>query len=409
MDREEMALGIRSKVLITLEHETEVSDEAVRRIIDKCVCEETRGTYLSLKEKAGLKRYVFDSIRRLDIISPYLDDEDITEIMVNGPDNIFVERGGFLERLDIRFLKPELLDNLIQQIVARVNRQVNEASPIVDARLEDGSRINIVLKPIALDGPIITIRKFPRHRLTMNGLIKNETITREAAGFLKAMVEARYNIFISGGTGSGKTTLLNCLSEFIDRKQRVITIEDSAELQLQNIDNLVRLESRGGGSENTPPVTIRELIKSALRMRPDRLIVGEVRGEEALDMLQAMNTGHEGSLSSGHANSAQDMMKRLETMVLTAVDIPLAAIRGQIASALDIVVQVGRLRDGSRRILSIEEVLPYTQGEIALKRLFEFEEEGESEGRVIGSLKATGERLEFRQKLERAGKRLDSL
>lgn len=408
MNREELTLEIRKRVLVQLGHKTDMSDEDVAEAVDACIREETRHMYLSIQERVQLKRHIFDSIRRLDILSTCLDDEEITEIMVNGPEQIFVEKKGRLMRFPEHFLSPQLLEDLIQQIVSRVNRQVNEAEPIVDARLEDGSRINIVLKPIALDGPVLTIRKFSKQRMSMEGLMEGGSISREAAAYLKTLVEARYNIFISGGTGSGKTTLLNCLSEYIDPKQRVITIEDSAELQLQNIENLVRLETRNAGSEGTRPVTIRELIRSALRMRPDRLIVGEVRGEEALDMLQAMNTGHDGSLSTGHANSPGDMLKRLETMVLMAVDIPLPAVRGQIASAIDILVQIGRLRDGSRRVLSIEEVEPMEQGEIALHTLFRFKEEGEKDGRILGTLRFTGETLHFREKLERAGKTLET-
>lgn len=406
MDQEELALQIREQVLALLGHEADMSDEAVAEAIDTCIREQARNMYLSIQERAQLKHRIFDSIRRLDILSACLDDEEITEIMVNGPERIFVEKNGVLMRFEKHFLNPQLLDNLIQQIVSRVNRQVNEAEPIVDARLEDGSRINIVLKPIALDGPVLTIRKFSKQRMSMESLMESGSISREAAMYLKTLVEARYNIFISGGTGSGKTTLLNCLSEYIDPKQRVITIEDSAELQLQNIENLVRLETRSAGAEGTRPVTIRDLIRSALRMRPDRLIVGEVRGEEALDMLQAMNTGHDGSLSTGHANSSRDMLRRLETMVLMAVDIPLPAVRGQIASAIDILVQIGRLRDGSRRVLSIEEVEPLNQGEIPLHTLFRFEEEGEKDGRILGTLRFTGEALHFREKLQRAGKTL---
>ncbi len=406
MDIEELILKVRERVLLLLGHETNMTDEAVGEMIDACIREVSKDMYLSIHERIGLKQRVFNSIRRLDILSECLDDERITEIMVNGPDDIFVERGGGLERYEKRFVDPKLLDNLIQQIVSRVNRQVNEAQPIVDARLEDGSRVNIVLKPIALDGPVMTIRKFSNERMNMQSLIDNGSITQSAAEYLKTLVEARYNIFISGGTGSGKTTLLNCLSEYIDPKQRVITIEDSAELSLKNIENLVRLETRSEVTEGAKPVTIRDLIKSALRMRPDRLIVGEVRGEEALDMLQAMNTGHDGSLSTGHANSPVDMLRRLETMVLMAVEIPLPAVRAQIASAIDIIVQVGRLRDGSRHVLSIEEVEDLSQGEIELHSLYVFEEEGETDGRVCGTLKPTGERLRRRKKLEHSGKRL---
>lgn len=407
MNREELALRIREQVLVQLGHEADMSDQDVAEVIDACIHEEAQSMYLSIQERVRLKGYIFDSIRRLDILSPCLDDEEITEIMVNGPERIFVEKNGMLARFPQHFLNPQILDNLIQQIVSQVNRQVNEANPIADARLEDGSRVNIVLKPIALDGPVMTIRKFSKQQISMEHLVENGSVSREAAEYLKILVEARYNIFISGGTGSGKTTLLNCLSEYIDPEQRVITIEDSAELQLQNIENLVRLETRGAGTEGTKPVTIRDLIRSALRMRPDRLIVGEVRGAEALDMLQAMNTGHDGSLSTGHANSAGDMLRRLETMVLMGHDgLPLPAIRGQISSAIDILVQIGRLRDGSRRVLSIEEVEPMENGEIPLHTLFRFEEEGERDGKIRGSLRFTGEKLHFREKLERAGKGL---
>ena len=281
MNRKELALEIREQVLLLLGHEEEMSDEAVLRVIEGCIRDRTLGMYLSIQDRGQLKRYIFDSIRRLDILSACLEDEEITEIMVNGPERIFVEKGGVLVRYSEHFLEPRLLDNLIQQIVSQVNRQINEAEPIVDARLEDGSRVNIVLKPIALEGPVMTIRKFSRKRMSMESLIESGSISREAAMYLKILVEARYNIFISGGTGSGKTTLLNCLSEYIDQNQRVITVEDSAELQLQSIENLVRLETRNAGSEGVRPITIRELIRSALRMRPDRLIVGEVRGEEA--------------------------------------------------------------------------------------------------------------------------------
>ncbi len=408
MNRKKLALEIRAQVLLLLGHEEEMSDEAVLRVIEGCIRDRTVGMYLSIQDRGQLKRYIFDSIRRLDILSACLEDEEITEIMVNGPERIFVEKGGVLVRYPEHFLEPRLLDNLIQQIVSRVNRQINEAEPIVDARLEDGSRVNIVLKPIALEGPVMTIRKFSRKRMSMESLIESGSISREAAMYLKILVEARYNIFISGGTGSGKTTLLNCLSEYIDQNQRVITVEDSAELQLQGIENLVRLETRNAGSEGVRPITIRELIRSALRMRPDRLIVGEVRGGEALDMLQAMNTGHDGSLSTGHANSPADMLRRLETMVLMAVDIPLSAVRGQISSALDILIQIGRLRDGSRRVLSIQEVDPLEQGEIPLHTLFIFEERGEQNGKVIGELCFTGEPLHFQEKLRRAGKSLQA-
>ena len=379
----------------------EYTDDEVSEFIDDCIMESESFRRLSISDRRRLGKEVFDSLRRLDILQSFIENKEVTEIMINGHSNVFVEKAGALARLDNGFDSEEKLMDVIQQIVAGCNRTVNEASPIVDARLADGSRVNIVLPPIALSGPTVTIRRFPEKPVTMEGLLSYGSITKEAADFLKLLVVAGYNIFISGGTGSGKTTFLNVLSGFIPSDERVITIEDSAELQLQGIENLVRLETRNGGP-GIDEISIRDLIRSSLRMRPDRIVVGEVRGGEALDMLQCLNTGHDGSMSTGHANSSKDMLSRLENMVLMAAELPLAAIRQQIASGLDIIVHLGRLRDKSRKVLDISEVCGYENGEILISGLYSFKEDGCENGRVIGSLKKTGE-LSQRDKLERAG------
>jgi pilus assembly protein CpaF len=373
----------------------------VTEVIGDCIleCDELRLLPPSVKRCLG--KEVFDSLRRLDILQSFIENRDVTEIMINGHRNVFVENAGALSRLERGFDSEEKLLDVIQQIVAGCNRTVNEASPIVDARLSDGSRVNIVLPPVALTGPTVTIRRFPEKPVTMDGLLAYGSITQEAADFLKTLVRAGYNIFISGGTGSGKTTFLNVLSGFIPPDERVITIEDSAELRLQGIENLVSLETRNKGP-GTEEITIRDLIRSSLRMRPDRIVVGEVRGGEALDMLQCLNTGHDGSMSTGHANSSKDMLSRLENMVLMAADLPLAAIRQQIASGIEIIVHLGRLRDRSRKVLDISEVCGYENGEISIRGLYAFREEGFENGKVIGSLKKTGE-LFRREKLLRAG------
>ena len=346
---------------------------------------------------------MFDSLRRLDILQIFVEDDSVTEIMINGTEHIFIERGGRLQELDQGFDSPEKLQDVIQQIVAGCNRVVNEASPIVDARLTDGSRVNVVMNPVALNGPIVTVRRFPARPVTMDWLVRNHSLSEQAALFLENLVKAGYNIFISGGTGSGKTTFLNALSQFIPAEERVITIEDSAELQLQGLPNLVRLETRNGNTEGCREIGIRELIRSSLRMRPDRIIVGEVRGPEAVDMLQCLNTGHDGSMSTGHANSGRDMLARLESMVLMGLELPLAAIRQQIASGIDIIIHLGRLRDRSRRVLEITEILGFENNEIKLNTLFEFEEAGEdNEGRIIGEFHKRG--TLFREnKLKAAG------
>lgn len=381
--RQTVEEGLRQKIDLS----REVSDEEVREMIDEMVIHCSRQYALSLKDRQQLGREIFDAIRRMDILQELVEEEEVTEIMINGTQGIFIERKGRLFQWDKNFASKEKLEDVIQQIVAKCNRAVNEASPIVDARLENGARVNIVLAPVALNGPIVTIRRFPSHPIGMTDLLAYGSLTQEAAQDLEKWVRAGYNIIISGGTGSGKTTFLNALSQYIPSTDRVITIEDSAELQLQGIPNLVRLETRDSKGEGTTAITIRDLIRSSLRMRPDRIIVGEVRGSEAIDMLQALNTGHDGSLSTGHANSATDMLMRLETMVLMGMELPLSAVRRQIASGVDIIVQLGRLRDKSRKVLEIVEITGYENGEIITRPLYQFQETGtDKEGHVMGQL-----------------------
>lgn len=380
----------------------QLEDEELQEMIDAAVAGEAERSYLPLKSRLRLKKELFDSFRRLDILQELVDDPDITEIMVNGKDHIFIEKKGRLSRWDKAFDSAEQLEDLIQQIVSRVNRTVNLSSPIADARLEDGSRVHVVLAPVAVDGPVLTIRKFPEP-VTMDKLIRLGSISREAAVFLRTAVRAGYNIFVSGGTGSGKTTFLNALSEFIPEDERVITIEDSAELQIRHVPNLVRLETRVENRDGSREISMRDLIRASLRMRPDRILVGEVRGAEALEMLQAMNTGHDGSVSTGHGNSPRDMVTRLETMVLMAADLPLAAVRNQIASALELMVHLGRLRDKSRKVLEIAEVIGCENGEVRLEPLFTFREKQARDGQwVEGSLEKVGE-LRNREKLRAGG------
>ena len=382
-----------------------ISDEELYEIIDELISCKEKEYRLSLRPKLKLRNSLFDSFRRLDILQELLDDKDITEIMVNGREDIFIEKKGRSIKWNKRFKSNEQLEDMIQQIVSEVNRVVNASSPIADARLKDGSRVHIVLPPVSLIGPIITIRKFPEV-ISMERLIAFEAISKEAADFLKKLVRAGYNIFISGGTNSGKTTFLNALSVYIPDDERVITIEDSAELQLKHIKNIVRLEAKPTNMQGEKAISIAELIKASLRMNPSRIVVGEVRGAEALDMLQAMNTGHDGSLSTGHGNSPKDMLSRLETMVLSAADLPLAAIRKQISSAIDIIVHLGRLRDKSRKVLSIVELGDCVNGEIKLNPLYEFREQKESRtDKVTGELKKLSE-LENKTKLKFAGERL---
>lgn len=395
-----------------LDMSTELSDEAIGDVIDEVIMEKSRNMYMSSVTKLTLRQELFNAIRRLDLLQELIDDKSVSEIMVNGADSIFYERNGKIYTWDRHFESREKLEDVIQQIVSRSNRQVNESVPIVDARLSDGSRVNVVLDPVALNGPILTIRKFPEEAITMEKLIEWESLSQEAADYLKILVQAGYNIFISGATSTGKTTFLNVLADYIPKTERVITIEDSAELQLHDIANLVRMEVRQADAEGVSSVTLRDLIKASLRMRPDRIIVGEVRGPEALDMIQSMNTGHDGSLSTGHANSPEDMLSRIETMILMGSDMPLPAIRKQIASSIDIIIQLGRLRDRSRRVTEITEVLSCDQNGYVLNKLFQFNERddllretsvyGNAPEKVRGGLDRTGYRLMNRRKLRAA-------
>ena len=365
---------LQEKVLARLDLSREIGDDELTELIFRVLDEESAGEYIPLQKKAELGRELYNAFRRLDLLQDLIEDQEITEIMINGTQNIFVEKKGKIYMTDKRFPSRSRLEDVIQQIVAGANRMVNESVPIADARLSDGSRVNVVLYPVALNGPVVTIRKFPSEQITMQDLVRLGALSEETAGFLKMLVVAGYNIFISGGTGSGKTTLLNALSQFIPSEERVITIEDNAELQIQGVPNLVRMEAKNPNMEGAGEITIRQLIRTALRMRPDRIIVGEVRGAETIDMIQAMSTGHKGSLSTGHSDSPKDMLRRLETMVLMGMDIPLAAIQRQIASAIDIIIHVGRLRDKSRKVLEIVEVLDYEDGEIQTGCLYEFQE-----------------------------------
>lgn len=403
MEYTELKRELQRKVQERMGYLKEMSDGEVEETIDEVLLEQENLMIYPVELRWKLKKELFDSLRRLDILQIFVEDNSVTEIMINGTEHIFIERDGRLQELDRGFDSMEKLQDVIQQIVAGCNRVVNEASPIVDARLPDGSRVNIVMKPVALNGPIVTIRRFPDKPITMDWLVRNHSLSEQAALFLETLVKAGYNIFISGGTGSGKTTFLNALSQFIPSDERVITIEDSAELQLLGLSNLVRLETRNSNIEGCKEISIRELIRSSLRMRPNRIVVGEVRGAEAIDMLQCLNTGHDGSMSTGHANSGKDMLARLENMVLMGMELPLTAIRQQIASGIDIIVHLGRLRDKSRRVLEITEILGYEDNEIKLNPLFEFEETGEDgERHIIGRLNKKGTLLR-ENKLKAAG------
>ena len=363
---------IRRELMIELEQEREWEDTEILKKIDELVLKHTRRSRLSVGEKEELRKELFYSVRKLDILQVLLDDDEVTEIMVNGYQDIFFEKKGKKMRWDKIFVSKEKLEDVVQQIVGKCNRVINENAPIVDARLENGSRVNAVVYPIALNGPVLTIRRFPERPIMMEDLIANHSITAQAANFLKKMVVAGYSILIGGGTASGKTTFLNALSNYIPSDERVITIEDCAELQIQGVNNLVRLETKPANMEGNKEITIRDLIRSALRMAPDRIIVGEIRGAEAVDMLQAWNTGHDGSLGTAHANSTRDMLSRVETMVLMGMSIPLEAIRRQIASGIDLIVHLGRLPDRSRRVLEITEVLGYENGEVQVHTLFQW-------------------------------------
>ncbi len=396
--------NIKAIVSNRVDTRKDISDTEIRELITSVVFEKSQQIYLSIKEKQEIVESIFNSMRRMGILQPIIDDYSVTEIMINGPDKIFVEKGGRVYKLDIKLESEEKLEDIIQSVVSKANRVVNEASPIVDATLQDGSRVNVVLKPIALNGPVMTIRKFPSTPVTMEKLIELGSISQEAADFVKYVVLAKYYIVVCGGAGSGKTTFLNALSDFIPKDERIITIEDSAELQITGISNLVRLETRNENMEGKGKISVSDLIKTSLRMRPERIIVGEVRGEEALDMLQAMNTGHDGSLSTGHGNSPEDMLKRLETMVLSTAPLPLQAIRQQIASAIEIIVHLSRMRDKSRRTIEITEVAGFKEGEIALNPLFKFEDKGDTEDHIVkGFLKRTDSEMIRKAKFKQAG------
>ncbi len=393
---------LRREVMDAMDLSMDISDEEIRKIIQNKIIELGRKTPVSLQDRKRMETHVFNALRKLDVLEDLLNDEQITEIMINGPDCIFIEKNGQVQKSKERFSSEEKLNDIIQNIVANSNKIVNESNPICDTRLEDGSRINIVLKPAAVDYSIISIRKFPKEQMTMKRLESFGSIAKEQVEFLERLVKSGHNIFVSGGTGSGKTSFLNALAEFIPADERVITIEDSAELQLKNVSNLVRLEARNANLEGKNEITIRDLLKSSLRMRPDRIIVGECRGGEALEMLQAFNTGHDGSMSTGHSNSCKDMLSRLETMVLMGAEIPLSAIRQQIASGIDIIVQLGRLRDKSRKLLEISEVVGMEAGEIILNPLYKFVEIDEIDGRIEGRWEKMSD-LKNTGKLEASG------
>ena len=386
----------------SFDYSEEITEEDLLRRIDRVIMQEAKESFLTLEKKEKLRRELYASIRGLDILEELLEEDSVTEIMINGFEDIFLEERGKIHRWERKFESGQKLEDIVQLIVAKANRIVNEANPIVDARLSDGSRVNVILPPVALNGPIVTIRKFSKEPFTMEKLIEIGAITKEAAEFLRLLVEAKYNIFICGGTGSGKTTFLNALTAFIPKEERIITIEDAAELKVNGIENLVRLEVRNKNTEGTGEISIRELIRASLRMRPDRIIVGEVRGAETIDMLQAMNTGHDGSLSTGHGNSTSDMLDRLETMVLLGSDIPLMAARRQIASAIDVMVQLGRLRDGRRCVLELSEILGCRDGEIEKNPLFVYQEGEEDSPGVLKRMDAV---FVQQMKLKRAGKK----
>ena len=394
---------LQSELISEIDFSKELSDEELKGMIDEAILKEARRQIISLSQRELLRKKLFHSLRKLDILQELVDDNSVTEIMINGPDTVFIEKSGQLMHYPMRFESKEKLEDVIQQIVSGCNRVVNEASPIVDARLENGARVNIVLAPIALNGPIVTIRRFPDKPISMADLIRFGSLPAAIAEWLAQLVRARYNIFVSGGTGSGKTTFLNALSAYIPKDERIITIEDNAELQILDLPNLVKLETRNANVEGCREISIRDLIKSSLRMRPDRVIVGEVRGGEAFDMMQAMNTGHDGSMSTGHANSCKDMLSRLENMILMGMELPLNAIRRQIASGIDLIIHLGRLRDKTRRVLEITEIVDTGDDQIGMNTIYKFRETAvDVEGRVVGELEQVGE-LGCKEKLFAAG------
>lgn len=398
----DVSLELKRQILERVDLSREVPDEEMQELIDEVVLSYGKENHLSLNQRCSLKKELFYALRKMDVLQELLEAREVTEIMVNGMDGIFIERNGRLSRWDKNFSSRERILDIVQQIIGACNRVVNESSPIVDARLENGDRVHVVVPPIALNGPIITIRRFPEKPITMERLLELESISQEEVNFLKCAVRAGYSILLAGGTGSGKTTFLNALSEFIPSDERVIVIEDTAELQIQNVENLVRLETRSAGAEDCQEINIRDLIRAALRMRPSRIIVGEVRGAETFELLTCLNTGHDGSISTCHANSTKDTIARLETMVLMGMELPLQAIRRQIASGIDLIVYLGRLRDKSRRLLEITEVIGMEGEQIVLNPLFSFQETEEISGRINGIQKKVGDMKNI-EKFQRAG------
>lgn len=403
---QELVIQIRNYISENIDL-THTSDEDLEAKIKELTEERLRGEYVSIEQTISINEQVYSSLRGFGLLDSIIKDETITEVMVNGPDNIFIEQNGRLTKLQKKFESEKKLEDVIQRIVALSGREVNQASPICDTRLPDGSRVNVVIPPISLSGPILTIRRFSKTPMTIEKLIQYGSVTEEIAEKLRLLVEAKYNIFVCGGTGSGKTTFLNALSNYIPKDERIITIEDSAELQITGVANIVRMETRNANASGAGAISIRDLIKSSLRMRPERIIVGEVRGAEALDMLQAMNTGHDGSLSTGHANSAEDMISRLCTMVIQGAEIPIEAIRDQIGSAVDIIIHLSRLRDKSRKTMEISEIIAHGSGKLSLNKLYEFVEDTElsTADKVVGSLKRTGNKMIQTHKLELYGYR----
>ncbi len=398
----EKFLELKRQVLDRVDLSREVPDEEMQDLIDEVVLSYGKEQQITLNEKCRMKKELFHALRKMDVLQELLDEPGVTEIMVNGMDGIFLERNGSLTRWEKNFYSRERILDIIQQMTGACNRIVNESQPIVDARLENGDRLHVVLPPVAVNGPIITIRRFPESPVTMEKLLEMGSLSQEEALFLKDAVQAGYSILIAGGTGSGKTTFLNALSEYIPEGERVIVIEDTAELQIQNVENLVRLETRTSGVEDCREITVRDLIRASLRMRPTRLIVGEVRGAEAFELLTCLNTGHDGSFSTCHANSTRDTVSRLETMVLMGMELPLQAIRRQIASGIDLIVYLGRLRDKSRRLLEITEVTGMEGEQVELNPLFLFRETGEVSGRICGIQEKTGDMINI-EKFQRAG------
>lgn len=401
--RDQIRIDLKEEVLKELDFLENVTDAKVLEVIDRVLKKSLLCHGISLDRRCALRQELFYSIRKLDILETLLNDETVTEIMINGEQGIFLERNGRLEAFREGKISKERLEELVVRITGQSNRMINEASPLADARLEDGSRVHVAVFPVALEGPVITIRKFPKQGFTLDDLLENKSLDIGLADFLERVVKAKYNIFVSGSTGSGKTTLLNVLSDFIPKNERIITIEDTAELQIRNVANLVRLEARSSVVEGCREITIRDLLRASLRMRPDRLVIGEVRGAETVDMLQAFNTGHAGSMSTGHGNSTKDMLYRLETMVLMGMEIPALAVRRQLASGLDLMIHLGRLRDKRRVLLEITEIDGCRDGEIILNPIYRFEEQGMSTaGGILGSWERVGE-LHHKEKLVAAG------